>query len=178
MSPAPCQNTRTGSEFRPAAEAEPLRAVVARLGNRHRKIEPQRSQRGIPDQANTNRRTDQFVIADLQGFTRYAPGCRPFVIPKRAGIREGGQLDADFLREEVKRRLQFDAAAPIQRTAKSVLCRRGQVARTDTGRLEAANEVRAHLKMVERAHIVAAPSRDVAALQFSNADNVREHFVI
>src|SRR5690348_2748532 len=70
ISPAPYAHARAGSELGASAEAEPLRPVVALLGDRHREVEAQRAQGRIPDQADADRRADRGGIVESQVFAR------------------------------------------------------------------------------------------------------------
>ena len=88
-------------------------------------------------------------------------GCRilrlALVAPHRSGIDEDGATEAGILGQEVERILEFEAGAPIHRTADIVVRRPGRdVARTYAGRLKSANEIRSHLEVVKHAHIAVA----------------------
>src|SRR6185503_34964 len=96
----PCRQPRPGSESGAAAEPEDLRLVahlisadsgLAVLGERIGEVEAQRSERGIPEQADARGRADvaKLVEADLHRLTGYVPSRRPLVAPHRAGIDEG-----------------------------------------------------------------------------------------
>src|SRR5262249_30181136 len=101
-----------GSKLGAAAETENLRAVAnfvtSRRGRaifckRVSQIEAQRSERRIPDQADTDRRSDhrRTVEADLQRFAGYVPKGWSLVVPQRAGIGKGRNFYADIFRQEV-----------------------------------------------------------------------------
>src|SRR3954462_4330320 len=81
----------SASERGSAAESELLHHVVLTLGDRHRIVEPQRSERRRPDQTDTYRRADRVRIVVLQGavgtlrgvdFAGRRPRRRSFIIPQ------------------------------------------------------------------------------------------------
>src|SRR3569832_314495 len=186
----PCRQPRPGSEPGAAAEPEDLRLVahlvsakpgLAVLGERIGEVEAQRSERRIPEQADARSRADiaKLVEADLYGLTRHVPRRGALIAPQRARIDEGRELDADLLRQEVKRRLRFQAGAPEHRAAERVIERADRhVTRTDAARREAAHQVRTHLEMIQHAQVLAAPARNMAAGHFQDADHVGEDFVV
>src|SRR5262249_20372366 len=53
-----------GLEFRPATEAELLHPVVRLLGQGDRIVEPERSERRVPNQSDADRRTNMHSIID------------------------------------------------------------------------------------------------------------------
>ena len=62
------------SERCPAAKLELLHAVVRTLGERHRVVEAQRTERRRPDQADTHRRADQIAVVEHQIQCRFRRG--------------------------------------------------------------------------------------------------------
>src|SRR6185437_3177940 len=179
MPSLPCRHARPRSELGAAAEAEELRTIVARLGQGVGKIETQRPERRVPDQAHADRRSDRLVVGDLELFAGDRPRRLALIIPQRAGVGESGDLDADFLRQEVQRRLRLEARAPIHGAAEGIVgAARRQVARTDAGGREAAHQVRTHLEVVEHAQLLTAPAVQDAALQAQHADDVGEELVV
>ena len=112
---APCRRARPRSELRAAAEAEDLRAVADRsrdLRLRERIGESKRSGPSGESQIKPTPTEERIVVsnaveADLQRFRRSTlQAGRALVVPQRAGVGEGRELDADFLRQEVERRLR------------------------------------------------------------------------
>src|SRR5262249_45704880 len=74
-----------------AAEPELLRAVKLALGEGHRVVEAQRSERRGPDQANTDRRADGIAVVVHQSGT----GARRGWVDRRrrtVGVLGGGQF--------------------------------------------------------------------------------------
>src|SRR3569833_120323 len=187
--PGPCP-ARLRLELRAAAEPEHLRAVAGLaalravftvLLQRISEVEAQRSERRIPEQTDTDRGAGlaDAVETRRHRFTGHVPRRRTLIAPDVTRIGEGRDLDADFLRQEVQRRLEFDAGAPEVRAAKRVVVGAArEIARTDAARGEAANQVRTHLEMIQHAQVLAAPARDVAALQLEHADDIRNDFVV
>src|SRR5262245_21938201 len=111
----------TRSEPGSAAEPELLHPIVVLLHERESVVEPQRSERRIPDQAHTNGGPDRLGIKRTDGLARHVPARWPLVVPKRTGIGEDRTLDAGILGQEIERRLRFDAGAPIHRSAQRIL---------------------------------------------------------
>src|SRR4029077_4652139 len=191
---------RRGSEFRAAAETELLDAVVRLLRERECIVEPQRSERRFPNEADADRTTNMHRIVDCtrrrirdartEGRTEI-PGDdlagrredrRAGIVPERAGISESGDLDARILGKEIKRRLQLETGAPVVRAAERISQNAGerklrQVAWTNSGWRESTHQIGAHLEMIEHAQ-VATDTGDLAPLQMQQADNIGEHFAI
>src|SRR5262249_23649114 len=118
-----------------------------------------------------------------QHFAGGWEGGRPGVVPERARIRVSSNLDAGVLGQEVKRRLELEAGAPIRRAAQRVAQETGErelgeVAGSDAGRSKSAYEIWAHLEMVEHPQSAVAPSGDPPALEMEYADDVRDDLVI
>src|SRR5262249_17238836 len=136
--PVPIMAPQAGAEFRPAAEAELLHPVVGVLGERECIIEPQRPQWGFPNYSHahpaermhglfhqTRRRVGDARTARRTESTRDALAgggeCRRAgIIPERAGIGEGGNLDPRILGQKVERRLQLETGAPIVRAPERI----------------------------------------------------------
>src|ERR1700687_2942281 len=66
--PVPCRQARSRAELRAAAAAEDLRTVEDLLVQIIGKINPQRPEWVIPDEAHADRRANRHVIGDLQRF--------------------------------------------------------------------------------------------------------------
>src|SRR6187551_132989 len=90
----PSSGPRTKSEACAAAEAEELRAIVARLGQRDRNVDSQRTERRLPDDAGTNRAANLIAVADVvrDRLASHRPACRALVIPQGASIDIDGAL--------------------------------------------------------------------------------------
>src|SRR5262249_56608457 len=107
---------------------------------------------------------------------------RTDIIPQRAGIGEGRELHPRVLGQEVKRGLQLEAGAPVVRAAERIAVDAGegelrQVAWPNSGWCEPADQVRAHLEVIEHPQ-AAVPSGDRSALQMDEADDVGHDLVI
>src|SRR6476619_2039184 len=111
-------------ERRAATKLELLHAVELALGDRNRIVEAQRTERRGPDQADTDRGTNQIAVVVLQSQTssgirrnnarrlrrldaaghvdlaRLRPRRRALVVIQAAGIGIDRSLDPDFLRQE------------------------------------------------------------------------------
>src|SRR3974390_2098663 len=116
MASIPAQPLELGA----AAKAEDLGAVAdlrhivgcrrTVFLERVRKIETQRSERRVPQEANADRsadhrctvKTDRHGLRESRLRVRQAVrrGCYPLIIPDPSRVREGGHFDADLLREE------------------------------------------------------------------------------
>src|SRR5579862_5710459 len=154
--------------MRPAAEGEELGPVVTRLRNRIGKIETQRTEWRIPDDAGASRsayerRVGKFHAAlanegpagkvrdgvDDVGTGDNAvdfPSRRirrlALVAPHRAGIHEHRAAESGVLGQEVERILELETGAPIVGAADGVVRRsRRDVARAEAGRRKAAHQV-------------------------------------
>src|SRR5262249_21465358 len=128
--PVPIMAPQAGAEFRPAAEAELLYAVVGVLAERECIIESQRPEWGFPNYSHAHRAAHMHGVvhrtrhrvgdARTEGRTETTRDdlagrgeCRRTgIIPERAGIGEGGNLDPRILGQEVERRLQLETGAP------------------------------------------------------------------
>src|SRR4051794_19216686 len=117
MSAAPFYPSQSGRLERcSAAKLELLHAVVLALGDRHRIVEPQRTEWRGPDQADTHRRTDSVAIVVLQpeagsginrrgnrgldatrqiDFAGLRPRGRPLVVEQTAGVGIDRALEPD-----------------------------------------------------------------------------------
>src|SRR5215471_13694398 len=136
--PVPIMAPQAGSEFRPAAEAELLHPVVGFLAERECIIEPQRPEWGFPNYSHTHRAAHMHGVvhrtrrrvgdARTEGRTETTRDdlagrgeCRrALIIPERAGVGEGGNLDPRILGQEIERRPELKTSAPIVRAAERV----------------------------------------------------------
>src|SRR5262249_34073597 len=118
-----------------AAEFELLHAVKLTLGEGHRIVEAQRTERRGPDETDTDRTANAVLFPKRQAqagsrvgrsdrprratwrsdsvveavdFVRQGPTSRSLVIPQVAGVSIDRALQADFLGQEPERHLQFD----------------------------------------------------------------------
>ena len=157
-----------------------LDSIVTLLHQRERIVEAQRTERRVPDQAEADRGADRAGIrGGRERFTGHVKGGRTFVVHKRANVRENRAFEAGILGQEGERRLRLKAGAPVQRAAQRILVGAGSnIARTNAGRGEAANQVRSHLEMIQHAQVLAAPAGDMAALEMQHGNDVGEHLVV
>src|SRR5262249_19593403 len=153
-----------------AAKLELLHAVKLTLGEGHRIVEAQRTERRRPDETDTDRAANDVLLTILQSqagpwvgrsecprrptwrgdpvieaidFVRQSPTRRSLVVPQVASVRIDRALQAHFLGQEPERHLQFDRCTPVLRTAKRVAGpERIDVARANAIRGKAANQVR------------------------------------
>src|SRR5262245_54878902 len=105
----PCNSDRArplSLERRSAAETEDLGTIVWTLCDRVCKVETQRPEGGIPEQAGTDRRVDEHAVARrTETLAGNDPARRAPIVPQRAGIGEDRHFDADLLGCEEQRRL-------------------------------------------------------------------------
>src|SRR5262249_52626211 len=150
--------------------------------------EPDRPERRGPQNTGADRGIHEHAVVRqrerLAGRPgrRRQPAGRTDIVPERAGVGEYRQLHAGVLGQEVDRRLEFETRHRVDRSAERVLEGAGrEVARPDTRGREAADELRAHLEVIEHAQAAAvvllAPAVDVAALHGKHADYVLDDFV-
>src|ERR1700743_1310047 len=100
------------SKRSPAAKHELLHDVVLALRDRDCVIEAQRSERRLPDQADTDGGADHIgiivyhsartrnAVDQTVDFTRGRPRGRPLIVPKSSRIRIDSAFKSDFLRQE------------------------------------------------------------------------------
>src|ERR1700676_4459868 len=190
--PAPA-SLENGLERGAAAELELLHAVKLTFGKRDGIVEAQRTERRGPDQADADRAADRVASIILQSqtgsrvgrivggtnaagrvdFAGQGPVRRPLVVIQAAGIGIDRALQAHSLRQEPERHLQLHRGAPIFGAAERVhRTVRVDVARTDAVRRKAADEVRAHLELIEHAKLVAADLVENAALDVDQSDDI------
>src|ERR1043166_2701906 len=106
------QVARAGAQLklRPAAEPELLDDVVTLFGKRDRVVEPQRTERRVPDQAGADRGTE-VPRAGIGELDRLAEELREHrragVVPHVADVGERGNPQADVLGQVRDRGLQF-----------------------------------------------------------------------
>src|SRR5215212_7134397 len=178
-----------------AAKLELLHAVKLTLRKRNRIVEAQRTERRSPDDADTHRGADHVAVVIHQSstgsgrigisrrpdtvrvgrggeFARLRPRCRPLIVKESAGVGIDRTLEPDFLRQEPERHLQFERSAPVFGAAKRVTRAEWvDIARTDTVRREAADEIGTHLEVVQHAQFAAAELVEDAALEMDQADD-------
>src|SRR6266536_4302902 len=188
----PAGRARPALEFRPAAEAERLGAVVAFLGQGEGVIDPERAERRIPDQAYADggarleRVGGSGAIARVPAVpaqrvrkNRGRKDLRAAVIPHTADVRERRDFQPDIFREIRDRGLQLEAGAPEIRATDVVTGgSRGQVARAESVRGKAADEPRSAEIRIEDAHSLSAPRRHIAGLGAAHDHDIGEHIVI
>src|SRR5262245_8190506 len=204
MPPCPWRWSAARSECGPATEPEVLLPIVLLFQERHREVEPDRPERRRPQDARADRRTHMHGIVEWtlrQGRVLGADRTldelsgrreieRPLVVPDRARVGEYCELHASILGQEVKRRLELHACAPVHRATKRIAGRSigvelSEVAWANSRGSEATNKLRAHLEVVEHAQLcafvaesLAAEAVDDATLQREQADEIRENLVV
>src|SRR5262245_6029684 len=193
MPPCPWRWSAARSECGPATEPEVLLPIVLLFQERYREVEPDRPERRRPQDTRADRRTDVHgVVARALRVCRrtdrpldFFPCCREvertLVVPARARVGDARQLHTRLRGQDVERRLQLHARAPVHRATKRIAGRSievelGEVARANSRRSKAANKLRAHLEVVEHAQLgalvgerLAAEAIDDAALQGQQA---------
>src|SRR6516162_3525844 len=181
-----------------AAKLELLHAVIRTLGERNRIVEAQRTKRRGPDQTDTHRRANDIAggkhqtgagsgkgridlrirrnairIGRRGEFGRRSPCRRSLVVPQVAGVGIDGTLQTHFLRQEPERHLQFERRTPVLGAAQRVhRSERIDVARTDTVRSKAADQIRTHLEVIEHANLIVADLVQHPCLQVNKTDDV------
>src|SRR5262245_12200236 len=202
MPPCPWRWSAARSECGPATEPEVLLPIVLLFQERYREVEPDRPERRGPQDAGADRRTHMHGVVERAIRVRrrtnrpldFLACCREvertFVVPDRARVGEHGELHTRILGQEVERRLQLHARAPVHRATERIAGRSievelGEVARANSRRSEAANKLRAHLEVVKHAQLGALVGESLAAeavydtaLQGQQTDDIRQNLVV